>query len=53
MIVTHPKKTRIKDQENGMGGGGGLGDFYNLESCFSLMESNGIECILVSLLTKR
>lgn len=20
--------------------GGGLGDFYNLESCFSLMESN-------------
>lgn len=35
-----PKENKNKRPRKWDGGGGGLGDFYNLESCFSLMESN-------------
>ena len=35
-----PKENKNKRPRKWDGGGGGLGDFYNLESRFSLMGSN-------------
>lgn len=36
----HSPKENKNKRPRKWDGGGGLGDFYNLESCFSLMESN-------------